>query len=74
MGNHDLYMKRRKPDTIEMQQMQAQAQREENMRDTNESTHTRFFYFSFFLDGASDELSSLASAVSETVLQKQEVD
>jgi len=26
MGNHELYMRRRKPDTIEVQQMKAQAQ------------------------------------------------
>ena len=25
MGNHELYMRRRKPDTIEVQQMKAQA-------------------------------------------------
>ena len=30
MGNHELYMRRRKPDTIEVQQMKAQA-REEKM-------------------------------------------
>ncbi|KAI3366294.1 hypothetical protein L3Q82_009766, partial [Scortum barcoo] len=29
MGNHELYMRRRKPDTIEVQQMKAQAQRGE---------------------------------------------
>lgn len=28
MGNHDLYMRRRKPDTIEVQQMKAQAKEE----------------------------------------------
>merc|ERR1711887_135633 len=28
MGNHELYMRRRKPDTIEVQQMKAQAQEE----------------------------------------------
>uniref|UniRef100_A0A669E226 Moesin b n=1 Tax=Oreochromis niloticus TaxID=8128 RepID=A0A669E226_ORENI len=30
MGNHDLYMRRRKPDTIEVQQMKAQAREEKN--------------------------------------------
>ena len=30
MGNHELYMRRRKPDTIEVQQMKAQA-REDKM-------------------------------------------
>ena len=31
IGNHDLFMKRRKPDTMEVQQMKAQA-KEEKMR------------------------------------------
>ncbi|XP_051578131.1 ezrin a [Myxocyprinus asiaticus] len=32
MGNHDLYMQRRKPDTIEVQQMKAQAREEKHQR------------------------------------------
>lgn len=32
MGNHDLYMRRRKPDTIEVQQMKAQAKEERQMK------------------------------------------
>lgn len=32
MGNHELYMRRRKPDTIEVQQMKAQAQEEKLAR------------------------------------------
>uniref|UniRef100_A0A8D3DEH9 FERM domain-containing protein n=1 Tax=Scophthalmus maximus TaxID=52904 RepID=A0A8D3DEH9_SCOMX len=32
IGNHDLYMRRRKPDTIEVQQMKAQAREEKNKR------------------------------------------
>ncbi|XP_063046425.1 moesin b isoform X1 [Engraulis encrasicolus] len=32
MGNHDLYMRRRKPDTIEVQQMRAQAKEEKTKR------------------------------------------
>ncbi|KAM9355624.1 ezrin a [Pholidichthys leucotaenia] len=32
MGNHDLYMRRRKPDTIEVQQMKAQAKEERLQR------------------------------------------
>jgi hypothetical protein len=35
MGNHELYMRRRKPDTIEVQQMKAQAQ-EEKLAKKNE--------------------------------------
>ncbi|XP_053285455.1 moesin isoform X2 [Pleuronectes platessa] len=34
MGNHDLYMRRRKADTIEVQQMKAQAREEKNKRQT----------------------------------------
>ncbi|XP_029966098.1 ezrin b [Salarias fasciatus] len=32
MGNHELYMRRRKPDTIEVQQMRAQAKEEKQQR------------------------------------------
>ncbi|XP_034037912.1 moesin-like isoform X2 [Thalassophryne amazonica] len=32
MGNHDLYMRRRKPDSIEVQQMKAQAKEEKSKR------------------------------------------
>ena len=32
MGNHELYMRRRKPDTIEVQQMKAQAREEKAVR------------------------------------------
>nr|XP_033793858.1 ezrin isoform X2 [Geotrypetes seraphini] len=32
MGNHELYMRRRKPDTIEVQQMKAQAKEERNQK------------------------------------------
>ncbi|XP_037078818.1 moesin/ezrin/radixin homolog 1-like isoform X3 [Pollicipes pollicipes] len=34
MGNHELYMRRRKPDTIEVQQMKAQAKEEKLARQT----------------------------------------
>lgn len=42
MGNHELYMRRRKPDTIEVQQMKAQA-REERLAKQAER------YFELFL-------------------------
>jgi len=32
MGNHELYMRRRKPDTIEVQQMKSQAMEERQSR------------------------------------------
>jgi len=32
MGNHELYMRRRKPDTIEVQQMKAQAHEDKMAR------------------------------------------
>lgn len=33
MGNHELYMRRRKPDTIEVQQMKAQAREEKHQKE-----------------------------------------
>lgn len=33
MGNHELYMRRRKPDTIEVQQMKAQAKEEKQAKE-----------------------------------------
>lgn len=32
MGNHELYMRRRKPDTIEVQQMKAQAREDKHAK------------------------------------------
>ena len=32
MGNHELYMRRRKPDTIEVQQMKAQSREEKHQK------------------------------------------
>uniref|UniRef100_A0A8B9L491 FERM domain-containing protein n=1 Tax=Astyanax mexicanus TaxID=7994 RepID=A0A8B9L491_ASTMX len=43
MGNHELYMRRRKPDTIEVQQMKAQA-REEKHQKQMESFHLILIY------------------------------
>jgi len=41
MGNHELYMRRRKPDTIEVQQMKAQAQEDKMARQAERYvTHT----------------------------------
>jgi hypothetical protein len=43
MGNHELYMRRRKPDTIEVQQMKAQAREEKHHKQQERyrrSTHT----------------------------------
>jgi hypothetical protein len=40
MGNHELYMRRRKTDSIEVQQMKAQAQEEKLAR-----LQERYFYF-----------------------------
>ncbi|XP_053203979.1 merlin-like [Panonychus citri] len=37
IGNHDLYMKRRRPDTMEMQQMKAQAKEEKLRRQSERS-------------------------------------
>ncbi|XP_060562932.1 radixin-like isoform X1 [Ruditapes philippinarum] len=37
MGNHELYMRRRKPDTIEVQQMKAQAREEKTAKQTEKA-------------------------------------
>lgn len=41
IGNHDLYMKRRRPDTMEMQQMKAQAKEEKLRRQAERSKFIR---------------------------------
>lgn len=40
MGNHELYMQRRKPDTIEVQQMKAQAREEKHQRQMERWGHS----------------------------------
>ena len=37
MGNHELYMRRRKPDTIEVQQMKAQAKEDKMAKQTEKA-------------------------------------
>uniref|UniRef100_A0A3Q4A8T3 FERM domain-containing protein n=1 Tax=Mola mola TaxID=94237 RepID=A0A3Q4A8T3_MOLML len=44
MGNHDLYMRRRKPDTMEVQQMKVQAQEEKQQKQKE-----RYAYFMAFV-------------------------
>ncbi|KAB0351684.1 hypothetical protein FD755_017476, partial [Muntiacus reevesi] len=39
MGNHELYMRRRKPDTIEVQQMKAQAREEKHQKQLERINH-----------------------------------
>uniref|UniRef100_H2Z112 FERM domain-containing protein n=1 Tax=Ciona savignyi TaxID=51511 RepID=H2Z112_CIOSA len=41
MGNHELYMRRRKPDTIEVQQMKAQAREEKNRKEQDRKQKER---------------------------------
>ncbi len=41
MGNHELYMRRRKPDTIEVQQMKQQAQEERHARQMQRSSKAK---------------------------------
>ena len=45
MGNHELYMRRRKPDTIEVQQMKAQA-REDRLAKQAERLSAKDLIFS----------------------------
>lgn len=42
IGNHDLYMRRRKPDSMEVQQMKAQA-KEEKSRQVNAYSFVKIF-------------------------------
>lgn len=42
MGNHELYMQRRKPDTIEVQQMKAQAREEKHQRQMERCKHCAY--------------------------------
>ncbi len=39
MGNHELYMRRRKPDSIEVQQMRAQASEEKSAKQNERCVH-----------------------------------
>lgn len=49
MGNHELYMRRRKPDTIEVQQMKAQA-REEKHHKQMERYRSLLLYYYYLLN------------------------
>ncbi len=42
MGNHELYMRRRKPDTIEVQQMKAQAREDRLAKQAERYSHDVF--------------------------------
>jgi merlin protein len=39
VGNHELYMRRRKPDTMEIQQMKSQAREEKARKQVTEFYH-----------------------------------
>jgi hypothetical protein len=45
MGNHELYMRRRKPDTIEVQQMKAQAKEEKDAKKMEKYVFVHFTRF-----------------------------
>ena len=45
MGNHELYMRRRKPDTIEVQQMKAQAREEKHHKQMERYEHMLLLSF-----------------------------
>lgn len=45
MGNHELYMRRRKPDTIEVQQMKAQAREDKNHKKMERYEQTNMLEF-----------------------------
>ena len=42
MGNHELYLRRRKPDTIEVQQMKAQARDEKHTKQMERCAVTKY--------------------------------
>jgi hypothetical protein len=44
MGNHELYMRRRKPDTIEVQQMKAQAREEKHQKQLERYERVAFHF------------------------------
>lgn len=45
MGNHELYMRRRKPDTIDVQQMKAQAREEKLAKQAQRYAHNATYVF-----------------------------
>lgn len=45
MGNHELYMRRRKPDTIDVQQMKAQAKEEKQAK---QQQRYKIFYYYYY--------------------------
>ena len=47
MGNHELYMRRRKPDTIEVQQMKQQAKEERLQRQLEQERLSKVFCLFF---------------------------
>lgn len=47
MGNHELYMRRRKPDTIEVQQMKAQAREEKQQKQKEKYVDAGSIWFCF---------------------------
>lgn len=49
MGNHELYMRRRKPDTIEVQQMKQQAKEERMQRKLEQERLTKVMLSIFIL-------------------------
>jgi len=45
MGNHELYMRRRRPDSIEVQQMKAQTKEERLARQHERSVVTKYISY-----------------------------
>lgn len=48
MGNHELYMRRRKPDTIEVQQMKQQAREERALKLAEQERLNKVWYSTTF--------------------------
>lgn len=49
MGNHELYMRRRKPDTIDVQQMKAQAREEKQAKQQQRYVSVKLFDICIYL-------------------------
>uniref|UniRef100_A0A7N6FF13 FERM domain-containing protein n=1 Tax=Anabas testudineus TaxID=64144 RepID=A0A7N6FF13_ANATE len=63
MGNHELYMRRRKPDTIEVQQMKAQAREEKHQKQLERYAYLSHISSSLLLSCISDLQDQLQRAM-----------
>ncbi|XP_068198029.1 ezrin b [Antennarius striatus] len=72
MGNHDLYMRRRKPDTIDVQQMKAQAREEKMKRQQDKEQLERERKMREDIEREKEELERDKQALMIRVMQSEE--